>query len=233
MNRVLPMSLFVAVALGAAVAAEPATTSAAAPVTVMLAPGKVLLDDPLNAPLATEWKAAKGKWEAVDGAVRGAELPADMHGAVARRPVPMTDAVIAFSFKLDGAKVISLSLNGTKGHVGRVRITPAGVTVQKDDQDGKNGPDKGAMLDTAKVTIKPGEWHALVVELRGPDILATLDGKHTAFGTHEALDKPKANLGLTVAGTSASFKGLTVRDAAGPAKDWDATRAKLLAARKK
>lgn len=233
MNRVLLMPLFAAVALGAVVAAEPATTPAPVPATVMLTPGKVLLNDPLNAPLAKEWKSAKGKWEAVDGAVRGAEIPADMHGAVTRRQLPMTDAVIAFSFKLDGTKAISLSLNGAKGHVSRVRITPAGVTVQKDDQDGKNGPDKGAMLDTAKVAIKPGEWHTMVVELQGPDILATLDGKHTAFGTHEAIDKPKTNLGLTVAGSSASFKDLSVRDATGPAKGWDATRAKLVAARKK
>lgn len=231
MTRALLTAAFAT--FGVAAAADPATTPTSAPVTVMLAPGKVLLDDPLNAPLATEWKSAKGKWEATDGAVRGAEIPADMHGAVTRRPVAMTDAVVVFSFKLDGTKAISLSLNGAKGHISRVRITPAGVSVHKDDQDGKNGPDKGQVLDTAKVAVKPGEWHTLVVELRGPDILATLDGKHTAFGTHEAIDKPKANLGLTVAGSSASFKGLTVREATGPAKDWDATRAKLVAARKK
>ncbi len=56
------------------------------------------------------------------------------------------------------------------------------------------------MLDTATVGIKPGEWHTLVVELRGPDILATLDGEHTAFGTHDAIGTAKTNLGLTVAG---------------------------------
>lgn len=233
MTRSLLVPLFAAIAVGLSAAAEPAVTPVAPTKTVMLVPGKVLLDDPLNAPLAKEWKAAKGKWEAVDGAVRGAEVPADMHGAVTRRTVAMTDVVIAFSFKLDGAKVISLSLNGAKGHVSRVRVTPKGVTVQKDDQDGKNGPDKGVALDTAEVTIKPGEWHTLVVELRGADILATLDGKHTAFGTHEAIGTAKTNLGLTVAGSSASFKGLTVREATDTSKDWDATRAKLVAERKK
>ena len=231
MSRVLLASSFAAVALGlAVVAAEP---PAAVPKTVMLAPGKVLLDDPLNAALAKDWKVGKGKWEAADGVVRGAELKDDMHGAVARRNLAMKDAVIAFSFKLDGAKTISLSLNGAKGHICRVRITPTGVTVNKDDQDGKNGPDTATVLDTAKVDIKPGEWHALVVELRGPDILATLDGKHTAFGTHDAINKEKANFGLTVAGETASFKGLKVYEATATVKDWEETRKKLLAERKK
>ena len=153
----------------------------------MLTTGKVLLDEPLNTALGKDWKVGKGRWEAIDGVVRGAELKDDMHGAVARRNINVKDAVIAFSFKLDGAKQISLSLNATKGHVSRVKINPKGVSVQKDDQDGKNGPDTAAVLDTATVDIKPDEWHSLVVELRGADILATLDGKHTAFGTHEAI----------------------------------------------
>lgn len=228
MSRILLAPLFAVAAFGvSAVGAEPA------PTTVMVTPGKLALDDPLTAALGAEWKVGKGKWEAADGAVRGAEVKADMHGAVARRGLAVKDAVIAFSFKLDGAKLISLSLNGEKGHVSRVRITPTGVAVQKDDQDGKKGDDKPAVLDTAAVEIKPGAWHTLVVELRGPDILATLDGKHTAFGTHPAIDKGKTNLGLTVAGETASFKGLRVWEAGGTTKDWDATRKKLLDARKK
>lgn len=230
MKRLMLLAVF-AVAVALSTAAEP--TAATPPQTVMLTTGKALLDDPLNAALGKDWKVGKGKWEPVDGAIRGAELKDDMHGAVARRDLAVKDAVIAFSFKLDGAKQISLSLNGAKGHISRVRITPKSVVVQKDDQDGKNGPDTAAVLDTATVDIKTGEWHTLVVELRGPDILATLDGKHTAFGTHEAIAKEKANFGLTVAGETASFKGLKVYEATGPAKDWDATREKLLAGRKK
>ncbi|MBA4064870.1 MAG: hypothetical protein C0501_14385 [Isosphaera sp.] len=217
-----------ALAAGLTAAADPPS-----PAVRMAAPGKLLFDDPLTGPLGKDWKVGKGKWEAVDGAVRGAEVKADMHGAVARHELKARDAVVAFSFKLDGAKVISLSLNGAKGHVSRVRVTPTGVTVQKDDQDGKNGPDTAAVLDTVSTPVKAGEWHTLVVELRGPDILATLDGTHTAYGSHPAIDADKANFGLTVAGESASFKGLKAWEVAGPTKDWDATRAKLLEARKK
>lgn len=230
MLRNFSLPLLALLVLGAVTAAEP---TPAPPTTVMLAPGKVLLDEPLNAPFAKEWKVGKGKWEVTDGAVRGAELKSDMHGAVARRNLDMKDTVVALSFKLDGAKVISLSFNGAKGHISRVRVTPTGVSVQKDDQDGKDGPDKAAVLDTASAEIKSGEWHTLVVELKGSAILATLDGKHTAFGEHDAIGAARTNLGLTVAGETASFKGLKVFEAAGAVKDWDATRTKLLAARKK
>jgi hypothetical protein len=230
MTRLLPLPLF-AIAAALASAADPVATPA--PQTVMVAPGKVLLEDPLGAAPGKDWKIGKGKWEAADGAVRAAELKDDMHGAVARRDLAVKDAAFALSFKLDGAKTVSLSLNGAKGHVGRVRVTPKGLSVHKDDQDGKNGPDTGAVLDTVAVDVRAGEWHTLVAEVRGADLLATLDGKHTAFGTHEALAKDKTNFGLTVAGESASFKGLKVYEVVGAAKGWDAARAKLLEAKKK
>lgn len=219
-----------ALSLSAAVAEPPATQPASK--TLMVSTGKLLLGDDLNAALGKEWKASKGKWELVDGAIRGAELKADMHGAVARRNITMKDAVIEYSFKIDGTKQTTLSLNGAKGHVCRVLVRPTGITVQKDDQDGKDGPDKAAVLDTVEVSVKPGEWHSLVVELRGPDILATLDGKYTAFGSHAAIEVEKTNLGLTVAGESASFKGLRVWDSTGTQKDWDTTKAKLVADKK-
>ncbi len=209
-------------------AAEPTT-----PATQMNSIGKLSLSDDLSAAFGKEWKAAKGKWEVVDGGMRGAELPADMHGAVSRRNVEMKDAVIAFSFKLDGAKQISLSLNGAKGHVCRVILRSNGMIVQKDDQDGKGGPDKGEALGKVDLDIKPGVWHTVVVELRGADILATLDGKETAFGTHAAINQPKTNLGFTVAGESASFKDLRVWESTAAQKDWDTLRSKLFEAKKK
>lgn len=218
--------------LGIAAAVPAFAADPMPPSTLMIVPGKLLLADDLNGPLATDWKVGKGKWEVSDGAIRGAELPADMHGAVARRNLDMKDVVVAYSFRLDGAKQTTLSLNGAKGHVCRVLVKPTGLMVQKDDQDGKKGPDKGEPLGTVDAPVKPGTWHMLVVELRGPDILATLDGQHTAFGTHAAIDQPKANFGFTVAGESVSFKAVRVWESGGPRQDWEATKAKLLAAKK-
>jgi hypothetical protein len=67
----------------------------------------------------------------------------------------------------------------------------------------------------------------MVLELQGPNMLATLDGKITIFGTHPAVDKPKANLGFTVSGESASFRDLKVSSGT-LSKDWDKTKGALL-----
>src|SRR4051794_14389659 len=91
-------------------AADP-VTQPEAPKTLMLTPGKLLLSDDLAGPPGKDWKANKGKWEAADGGVRGSERKSDMHGAVARRTLPMKDVIVAYSLRLDGARQTTLSFN--------------------------------------------------------------------------------------------------------------------------
>lgn len=228
MNAARGMAFLIGVAvLAVAVqAADPVQE----PKTLLTERGKLLFSDDLNQPLSKEWKAAKGKWEVVDGVMKCSELKADNHGAVARHAMPFRNVVIQYSFKLEGAKQTTLSINLPKGHLCRVLVNPTMLQVRKDDSD-KDGPDKAAILETRNVTIKPGEWHTLVVELQGKEMLASLDGKEVAFGSHDALDVDKANFGLTVAGESVSFKNLRVWEAT-PNKNWTTTKAKLTEARK-
>jgi hypothetical protein len=201
-----------------------------APPTLMLTPTKLLVSEDLNQPFGKEWFAKPGKWEVVDGAMRGSERTEDMHGAVRRREVRFTSAVVQFSFRLDGAKAISLSMNAEKGHVCRVRILETGFTVQRDKDKEQN--EKPIVLDKYDVKITPKEWHTMIVEMSGKDMLAKLDGKHVAFGSHDGLTTPKASVGFTVQGASASFKSLCVYEGT-LAKAWELQRAKLLEQRKK
>ena len=193
--------------------------------TLMTQRGKLLFSEDFSQPLSKDWVAGKGKWEIVDGAVRGNEVAADMHGAVKRHPLSFHNAVIQYSFKLDGNKTTSFSINAVKGHACRVRIDSTSFSVNK-DADKKAGT-KGIVLDTITTPIKEGQWHTLVIEVLGKEMLATVDGKHTALGSHDALNVPFANFGLTVAGSSASFKNLRIWDAQ-PSTTWEATKAKIL-----
>jgi hypothetical protein len=220
----LPFLLLVVVAAFAA-------DATAEPKTVMTERGKLLFSDDLTQAPGKEWKTGKGKWEVSDGALKGVELKEDMHGAVMRHPMKFENVVIQYSFKLDGAKTTTLSINSAKGHACRVLITLAGFSVRKDSTD-KNETDKAVVLDTKKMEIKQGVWHTLVVELQGNQMLATLDGKETIFGEHDGIKGEKANLGLTVAGESVSFKHLRVWEATAN-KNWEAAKAKLLEAKKK
>jgi hypothetical protein len=193
--------------------------------TVMTVRGKLLVHDAFDRPLSNDWKTAKGKWEAVDGAIRGEELSADKHGAVTRHALPVRNAVIQYSFKLDGAKSTTLSINDAKGHVCRVVVTPQALAARKDDHD-HDGPDKAAVLQTRKIAIAGGRWHTLLVEMQGAEMLARLDGETVVFGGNPGIDVDKSNFGLTVAGASVSFKDLRVWDAQ-PNPAWAANRAKL------
>lgn len=201
-----------------------------APQTLMLSPGKLLVDEPLNQPLGKEWFAKPGKWEFVDGVLRGSERSEDMHGAVRRRNVKFTSAIVQFQFRFDGAKAMSLSMNAEKGHVCRVRITPDGFTVQRDKDKEKN--EKPVVLDSVKVKIEPKAWHTMVVEMSGKDMLAKLDGAAFAMGSHDGIAFPKASVGFTVQGESMSFKDLRVYEGT-PLKTWESTKMKLAAERKK
>ena len=193
--------------------------------TLMCERGKLLLSDDLDQPLGKAWKTAKGKWEVVGGTIQGSELAADMHGAVTRTNLAQRNVVIQYSFKLNGAKTTTLSINDAKGHNSRVIITPTGFSARKDDHD-HEGPDKAAVLQAVKTPIAAGEWHTLVVEIQGPEFVARLDGREVALGSNDAINVDKTNIGLTVAGESVSFKNLRIWEATAKT-DWATTKAKL------
>ena len=201
-----------------------------APPTLMLEPGKLLVDEPLNRPMGKEWFAKPGKWEIIDGVTRGSERSEDMHGAVRRREVRFTSAIVTYQFRLDGAKMTTLSMNAEKGHVCRVKISEDGFSVVRDKDKAKN--DKPVVLDQRTIKIAPKEWHTLVVEMNGKDMLARLDGKEIAYGAHDSLAVLKASVGFTVQGEAVSFKNLRVYE--GTLKsDWQKVRDRLLEQRKK
>lgn len=195
--------------------------------TLMCERGKLLLSDSFETGPSKEWRVAKGKWEGVDGATQGSELKADKHVAAIRVNRKVRNLVLQYCFKIDGSKTTTLSINDAKGHNSRVLINANGFSVRKDDHD-HAGPDKAELLQTVKTKIEPGKWHTLVVEFNGPEMLARLDGKQVAYGSHEAIDVDKTNFGLTVGGESVSFKNLSLWEAT-PKADWSESKAKVIA----
>jgi len=199
--------------------------------TFMNLRGKILLQEDLQKAFQKGWAGGKGKWEFVDGAVRGSELAADKHGAVKRLPLDFHDAVIQYDFKLDGAKTTTFSINGKGGHICRVLINAGGFSIRKDLAKKIPG-DAAKVVDACKTPISPGRWHTLTIEIKASEMLASVDGQHFALGSHDGINVPFTNIGLTVAGESASFKNLRIWSATANPK-WPATRAKLIEKGKK
>jgi len=160
-----------------------------------------------------------------DGALRGTELKADQHAAVIRTDIDLpSDFIVRFDFRFDGGKALHLSFNG-KGHICRATITPGDVTL-KGDKDKKAATDRAALIGQVRQTFAPGEWHTMVVEIRGGQFVARVDDGPVAFGADAKVARPKTNFGFPLAGDSIGIDNITIW-AATPRDDWDATRAKL------
>lgn len=207
--------------------------AADAPATLLARPDKEILSDALTKDSkAAEWKVAKGKWERTADGIRVEELPADNHGAAGRVNMKLQDFVAAFEFRLDGAKVVSLSINDAKEHVARVMITPTAFRVQKDDHD-HDGPDKGVVFLNQAQAFEAGTWHRVVLEMVGDTMVATIDGKFSGFGSNDLFKAEKANPGFTCGGQSATFRNLVIWSAkAEPKASWKETSVQIAEAMK-
>ncbi len=187
-------------------------------------PGKVIFESKLDSPLPASWKAAKGKWENVDGALRGAELPEDKHGAVLRMTGTVPDFVIEYEFKFDGARSTSLSINAVKDHMARIALTPNSVTVRRDDND-HEGPDQAVTFAVFPVEFQPGTWHKVRLEMVGDTLLGQVDDL-VAWGSDPLFATPKTAPGFTCGGKFIHLRNLVIREASlNP--DWDKVKAGL------
>lgn len=175
----------------------------------MLVKKEMMLEDSFSKPLAADWKVAKGSWVVENGSITGKELAADMHGAVMRRDMVGDCYIIQAEVQLNGTKAISFSFNYAKGHLGRVRLTPKGVVLSKDDQDGKKGPDKAEVIGKLDFAFQQETWYTVMIEVHKKEMMVQLSDK-VVYGSHEKLDQKTANFGLTVAGESAKYRNLKV-----------------------
>jgi hypothetical protein len=195
---------------------------------LMTEPGPLLADESFRDSMPKTWKGNIGTWEIADGSLRGTEKKEQNHQAVRRRAFAFKNVIIAFSFRLDQSRQISLSVNDAKEHVCRLIINDRGFTVQKDDHD-HDGPDKAVVFARIAMPIAKGEWHTALVEINGSEMVAQIDdAKHVGFGGHELLDCQKANFGFTAAGGTAEFRDVKVWEAK-PRAEWAATKQTLAA----
>lgn len=172
--------------------------------------GKAIYENNLSDGAGAPWKAAKGKWEPVDGALRGSELEADKHGAVTRLPNKLKDFVIEYEFKFAGARATSLSINAIKDHMARINITPKSVTIQRDDND-HEGPDKAVVFARFPVDLGDG-WHKVRLEMVGDKMLGKVDDL-VAWGANDLFLTDKASPGFTVGGQSVDFRNFAIYEA--------------------
>ena len=178
---------------------------------LLAVPGKVLYENTFESAPEAKWKAAKGDWKIVDGALRGAEIESDNHGAVIRLQEQYQDFIIEAEFKFEGSRATSLSVNAVKDHMARIGITPKAVTIRRDDND-HEGPDKAITFAVFPVDLQPGTWHKVRLEMVGDKMLGQVDDL-VAWGASDLFTQTKAAPGFTAAGQSVDFRNFVIREA--------------------
>ncbi len=168
-----------------------------------------------------------GKWEQVDGTFKGMENPDAHHPATASFGFQFKDVVIQCEVRLndvpaEGRLYRSLFVKATdaKDYVISLSIGPGGLFLTPYDADRINPATKQREKGPTVRAIKPvklDEWHTVVLEIKGEEVVGTLDDQSATLSNPLiASDKHSIMLG---AGTEASFRHFRVWEAL-PNVDW-------------
>ncbi|MBB5040485.1 LamG domain-containing protein [Prosthecobacter dejongeii] len=217
--------------------------------TLMTSRGKLLVNEDFAQPLKPfdgksngfasgfsgwRWNAVPrgGKWAVEEGVFTGRETAEVKHPATASYGFMYKDVIIQCQVRMNdvplaGRKYRSLSVRtvDAKDYVCSIHLSEGGFRITKDDND-HAGPDKAVPLGAAKTPLKLDEWHTVVFEVLGNEMLATVDGK-SLTGSHELIDRQKHSL-MFVVGVEGSVRHLKVWEAF-PNADWPLNKTKIQA----
>ncbi len=215
--------------------------------TVMTTRGKLLVDEKFDHPFAPSagpvnsfasgfkaWRynvaARGGHWEVKDGTWTGVENPAAKHPATTSYGFDFKNVVIQCELRMNdvplegrAARFMAVRTTDAKDYVCSITIKETGFRISKDDND-HGGPDKPVPLGESKAPLKLGEWHTVVFEILGEEMVGTVDGI-SLTGTHQLIGTEKCSV-MFVAGVEGSVRNFKVWEAL-PNPDWGTNKAKL------
>lgn len=151
--------------------------------------GKLLLDESFSsADVAKDWTHAVGKVSVVDGALSMAEQKADKHACAVRRKVEVKDAAVQFEFTFDDARMLHFGYDPApgelkkKGHLFSVVVTPESWSLV--EHNDKANPESKQKVHTKVATkFEQGKKYVMLVECRGPNVVASVAGKEPLKAT--------------------------------------------------
>lgn len=229
----------------------------ALPKTLMTTRGKLLVSEDFAGPLAplvgapkgfasgfTGWRhngsLRSGHFDVVNGVFQGRENPEAHHPATASLGVTYKDAIIQCELALDDIPAIAgrgryaqVKATDEKDYVCALSVGQGGMSARIFDSTEINPVSKQRKERPAAqlaAPVKLGEWHTVVLEIKGDEAVGTLDGKSVTF-SYPLIGSDKHSV-MLVAGTGASFRKLRIWEAL-PNEDWVKNKEALLTDAKK
>jgi len=217
MQRYLTCTLFLFAlhAFAAAPTTAPAEGSAKA----------LFSDDFSQAQLEKQWTILRGFWKPEDGVLRGTENPKETNAhkaasLAAQDLKPFTDCIFEYDLRFDGARQHRLGLNGTEAHnpLFHIDVLRDRLDIAREPLENEKGQ-KATKIATTPLSLMPGEWVHVRVEIRGPTVTVQV-GETKLAATHDLIGKEKGMFKLFVTGDSISFRSfrlLAIGEIAGKA----------------
>ncbi|MBV8879165.1 MAG: hypothetical protein JO332_04285 [Planctomycetaceae bacterium] len=211
--------------------ADPKKKAPPEPKTWMTKKGELLWEEKWDeSDWPKDWYKGKGNWQIDNGQLKAAELPADAHHAYTSRKVTEINAVIQFSFKLDGAKWLGGFFDG-KEHVSCLQMNADGFNIRK--MSGIGPTSKSTEIDSSKAKLGDGNWHTVVWEIYGNEMVATIDDRDMVLAKADDLSSDRSHLELNTGGGQwGLFKDVKVWKAEQDDK-WPQKRAQIIQSLKK
>lgn len=169
-------------------------------------------------PLGTTVSGAKARpewWQIVDGALLCQNFPEEKHPAGLTHPASGTNIRLRCRVKLPTGGMGQFTIRGDNPivernfHIAVLRIhTDSVAAAENDVLHPKDSPEARAMKEkgewnrkffiakTEKRLIAPDIWHELVIELRGKELSAFVDGERALTYTTLCGDVSKTSIGL-------------------------------------
>lgn len=176
MSRVLIL-MFVVLSAGAVRAAEE-------PTLLISKKGKQLMQSDFaggSSGVPKGWAVNTGKAIVTDGALLISQKSADMHIGAMRYKLDMKDAIIALTFRFEGATTLNLGFDPApgelkkKGHLYSVVITPGKwQIVEHNDKADPNSRNVSRAAADAK--FEQGKTYTLLLEAKGDQAVAQIAG---------------------------------------------------------
>ena len=150
------------------------------------------------------WKAARGNWEAKDGALWASKKDGEDQEAMLRGPAVFDGGTLACEFNLAAGSHFTLRFKDAGGtNIFRADISPATLIVTK-----LTGASNEAMKNLP-LKLTPGTWHKLTLKFDGPELYATVDGMPLPVAD-SVFESEKSEVAFLVSGGVVGFRNYSL-----------------------
>jgi hypothetical protein len=181
---------------------------AAVPEPTLGAKGKLLVEENFDGKeMPQAWSTTAGRLHVAEGVLVASQDKAAGRLGLFRCEAPFQDAVIQIDFRFDGAQGLNIGSNpapgelAKKGHLFSVMITPRMWNITEHNNKADRSSQSEA-LASASATFEQGKWYTLVLESKGDEVTARVEGKEPLRATSKDFHVKKPGLEFRVLGRS-------------------------------